>query len=120
MVNPRNKLAPNRTVASRYIDIARELVRQVDYDRQYEKQMFERYISALGYPLRLYFLRDCSFLHYSFEGFGDLLGHQLSISHDGSTIATALVGLDGDATLCLDQPWLPSNFHLAISSTPVG
>lgn len=120
MTYRKSRLEPTRTSVNQHIDIARELLRQIIYERQYEKQELSRDIKALEHPLKLYFLREGNYLHFSFEGFGDLLGHQLTLSHHGSNIASAYINHSGDATICVDQAWLPNDFHLAISSTSVG
>ena len=116
----KKRLVPARIEGNSSLNIIRDLLRKIDFDLQYEKQELTRSIKALDQPLKLYFLRESSFLHFSFEGFGDLLGHQLTFSHDGSVIASAYINHTGDATLCLDQDWLPSDFRLTISATSVG
>lgn len=120
MLNKKRRLVPNQPIANQYISTARELLRCIDYDLQYQKQEFRRVVRTSNHPLGLYFLREGNFLHYSFEGFGSLLGHQLALSHQGSPIASALINHNGDATLCTETKGLPSNFQLTISSTPVG
>lgn len=117
------RLAPSRSQASRNIEIARQMLRSIDYEKQYEKQEFSREPNSPNRPLKLYFLREGSYLHFSFEGF-ELFGHKLTISHNGSEIASALINHTGDASICLDQAWLPqswlNDFRLTISPTPVG
>lgn len=120
MTKRKTRLAPSRSPANPYIEIIRQLLRRIDFERQYEKQEFERPIKTLESPLKMYFLREGGYLHFSFEGFGDLLGYQLTLSHDSSVICSAFINHAGDATLCVDQGFLPNDFRLTISPTPVG
>jgi hypothetical protein len=96
------------------------MLEQIDYEKQYEKQEISRKVTPFSNPLKLYFLREAGYLHFSFEGFGELFGHQITLSHNGTVIASAYINHTGDATICVSQGRLPNDFRLIISPTSVG
>ncbi len=66
--------------------------------------------------LAVYFYHRSHMMHFEFEGFGDLLGQEITVYSRGSWQASNFIGIDNDVCLHYQDPLPLSGLAITITS----